>query len=134
MGQSPAEILTQTGAGPSGERGGCLEQTVEGFGVGGEPECLEPGRPAGGVRSEQDEVAGVGYEDEAVALPVAADLVAGGGQPGVVAGGLDFDYAALGCLAFAGPAALDLLGGVEAEVGMAGALVGELSDAEYLGF
>ena len=30
-------------------------------------------------------------------------------------------------------AALDLLGGVEAEVGMAGALVGELSDAEYLG-
>ena len=57
-------------------------------------------------------------------MPVAADLVAGGGQPSVVAGGLDLDDAALRRLAFAGPAALDLLGGVEAEVGMAGALVG----------
>ena len=124
MGQGAAEILAQTGANLTGEGAGFFKQAVEVFGAVGEPEGLEPDRPAGGVRSEQDEVAGVGDEDEAVAVPVAADLVAGGGQPGVVAGGFDLDDAALRRLAFAGPAALDLLGGVEAEVGMAGALVG----------
>ena len=124
MGQGTAEILAQAGAGPVGEGAGFFKQAVECFGAFGQPEGLEPGRPAGLVGSEQDEVAGVGYEYEAIAFPVAADLVAGGGQPGVVAGGLDLYDAALRRLAFAGPAALDLLGGVEAEVGMAGALVG----------
>ena len=124
MGQRSAEILAQAGAGPTGEGAGLFKQAVEGFGAVCKPEGLEPDRPAGWIRSEQDEVAGVGDEDEAVAVPVAADLVAGGGQPGVVAGGFDLDDAALRSLAFAGPAALDLLGGVEAEVGMAGALVG----------
>ena len=49
MGQRSAEILAQAGAGPAGEGAGLFKVAVEVFGAAGEPEGLEPGRPAGGV-------------------------------------------------------------------------------------
>ena len=70
---------------------------------------------------------------KAIAAPVTADLIAFGGHPGVVIGVLDLDNAALGGLAFARPAAPRLPGGVEAQVGMARAVIGEFADAEDLG-
>ena len=95
----------------------------------GEPEGLELGWVAGGVLAEEDEVAGVGDEDEAVLVPVAADLVAIGGEPCVVGGGFYLDDATFGELAIAGLSALHLPGGVESEVGAARAYVLELADA-----
>ena len=89
--------------------------------------------PALGVLSEQHEVAGVGDEHEAVPAPVAAHLIAVRGQPSVVAGGLDLDHAALGKLSLSRSALLHLAGGVESEVGVARAVVGELGDAGHLG-
>ena len=86
-----------------------------------------------GVLTEQNEVAGVGDEDEAVSIPVAADLITVGGEPSIVVGRLDLYDAALGELSLARLSALDLFGGVEAEVGMSGALLGKLADAEDFG-
>ena len=99
----------------------------------GEPEGLQPRGPALRVLSEQHEVAGVGDEHEAVPTPVAAHLIAVRGQPCVVAYGLDLDHAALGKLSLSRSALLRLAGGVESEVGVARALVGELGDAGHLG-
>ena len=53
VGQRSAEILTQTGANLTGEGAGLFKQAVEVFGAVGEPEGLQSGRPAGGIRSEQ---------------------------------------------------------------------------------
>ena len=46
VGQGAAEILAQAGAGPAGEGAGFFKQAVEVLGAVGEPEGLEPGRPA----------------------------------------------------------------------------------------
>ena len=86
-----------------------------------------------GVLAQQNEVAGVGDENEAVALPVFADLFAIGCEPSVVVRGLDLDHAALGELTVSRLSALELLGGVESEIGMSSALLGKLADAEDLG-
>ena len=133
MRQGPAEIFAQTGPDAAGKRARRLQQMVELLGVMGQPEGLELCRQAVGVLAHQHEIAGVGYQDQSIAAPVAADLIAVGGQPGVVIGGLDLDYAAFGDLPFAHPAPLHLPGGVEAQVGMAGAVVGQFADAEDLG-
>ena len=85
--------------------------------------CLQLGGVSLGVLAQQDEVAGVGNEDEAVSLPVAADLGTFGREPSVVARGLDLYDATLGRLALARLSALNLLGGVESEVGVSGALL-----------
>ena len=65
-------------------------------------------------------------------VPVAAHLIAVGRQPGIVTDGLHLDHAALRHLSVARPALLHLLRRVEAEVGMARALVSKLTNAEYL--
>ena len=103
---------------------------LELFGGTGQAEGLQLDRPALGILAQQYEVVGVGDQDQAVALPVAADLVAVGRQPGIVAGGLTSTTAPLRGLAFPKPAPLHLPGGVEAHVGVAGALLGQLPDAE----
>ena len=129
VGEGAAEVFAEAGADVAGEGAGRFEAGLELVLGGGEAEGLEPSGVACGVLAQEDEVAGVGDEDEAVPVPVAADLGAAGGEPGVVGGGLDLDHAALGKLALAGPAAPDLLCGVEPEVGVARALVGKLAHA-----
>ena len=113
-----------------------LQAGVEVGGGVGQAEGFQTDGPASGVLAHHHEVAGVGDQHLAVTLPVAADLLAFGGEPGVVGYGLDLHHAALGELAAAlrlTAAALGLARGVESEVGMAGALVGQFGDAEDLG-
>ena len=125
-----------------GKGAGLLQAGVEIGGGVGQPEGFQTDGLAAGVLAHHHEVAGVGDQDLAVTLPVAAHLLAGGGEPGVVGYGLDLNHAALGELAPAlalllglalTAAALGLAGGVESEVGMSGALVGEFGHAEDLG-
>ena len=100
-----AEVFAETGSDPAGEGAGRLQQAVELLGAVREPEGLQLGGASLGIFADEQEVAGVGYENEAIAAPVAADLIACGAEPSVVIGGLNLDNAALGELAFARPAA-----------------------------
>ena len=127
--QRPAQVLAQPGADLLGEGARRFEPGLELLLCAGQSECLQPRGPARRVLSEQHEVAGVGDQHEPVPAPVAAHLIAGRGQPRVVVGRLDLHDAALRGLPLAQPAPLRLPGGVEAEVGMARALLGELADA-----
>ena len=99
----------------------------------GQPESLQLGWIAVRVLAQQYEVAGVGDQNETVALPVAADLCAIGGELGVVACGLDLQHAALRELPLLGMARRHLPGGIETEVGMSRALLGQLADAMHPG-
>lgn len=106
-----------------------------GFGI-GEAKGFEFYGIAGGVFADENEVAIVGDEDLAVFRPVAADLSAVGGKPGVVGGGFDFDHTARGLLrdiwifVFS---AFELLFGKEAAIGDAGAAIAKLEDAGDFG-
>src|ERR1035441_1404324 len=87
------------------------------------------------IAAHQDEIAVVGDQDLVVAAPVFADLLAVGGDPGVVGGGLDFDHAArrdAGARGFGAPFG-KLVGGEEPAIGIAGAAVLKLKDASNLG-
>ena len=86
-------------------------------------EAFEFRRTARCVLAHEYEVAGVGHQHQPVVVPVAAHLIAVGRQPGIVTDGLHLDHAALRHLSVARPALLHLLRRVEAEVGMARALV-----------
>ena len=69
--------------------------------------------------THQDEVTGIRHQHQPVALPVAAGLTAGRGEPCIVFWGLHLDHASLRRLPIARRALLHLPRGVEAEVGMA---------------
>ena len=142
VGQGAAQVFAQADADRVGEGAGMLQARVEIVRGIGEAEGLQTDGLAAGVLPHHHEVAGVGDQYLAVTLPVAADLLAVGGEPGVVSGGLDLHHAALGELAAAlalllglalTAGALGLARGVESKVGMAGALVGEFGHAEHLG-
>ena len=107
-----------------------LQSSVEIVGGIGKAEGFQTDGLAGGVLAHHHEVEGVGDQHLAIALPVAADLLAVGGEPGAVSGGLDLHHAALGELAPAlalPAAALGLARGVESEAGMASAVYRERS-------
>ena len=133
MGQRTGKIFAQARAHVAGEGARLLQPAVEVFRTFRKPEGFELRRATGRVLAQQQEVAIVGYKHQAVAAPVAADLSALRREPGVVCGRLYLDHAALRRLPLTRPALLHLLGRVEAEVGMARALVGKLADAEHLG-
>ena len=132
MRQRAGEIFGEPRASLAGEGAGLLDAAPERVLAVRQPEGFEPRRAARFVLAEEHEVARVRHQHRPVAAPIAADLIARGGEPGVVAGGLDLDDAAFRQPALARPAPLDLPRRVEAEVGMSGALVGELADAEHL--
>ena len=133
MGHCPAQILPQPGANGAGKGPWGLQAGLEGGGGLGQPEGLQLGGPALGILAEQHEVSRVGHQDQPVHLPIAAHLGALGGQPRIIAGGLDLNHAAFGSLPLARLTLLHLLGGVEADVGMPRALLRQLADAEHLG-
>ncbi len=134
MRQRAAEVLSKPSSHLAGERARALQPSLELLRAVGKSASLKAGGIAVGVLANQDEIAGVGDEDEAVAFPVARYLAAGGGQPCVVVvRGLDLDDTALRGMALAGTPALALSGGVEAEVGVSRALVCEFGYAEHLG-
>ncbi len=133
MRQRPAQILAQTRAYLASEGLRLIQAPLELRGAVRQPKRFQLLGPALRVLAHEHEVPVVGHQHQAVAGPIAADLTAVGGEPGVVIGGFDLHHAAFGNLALARLAALHLPGGVEAEVGMARALVGQLDDAEDLG-
>ena len=85
-------------------------------------------RLAFGIAAQQDKIAIVGHQDLFVAAPVFADLLAIGGDPGVVGGGLDFDYAARrdACARGFGAALGKLIGSEKPAIGIARAAVLQL--------
>ena len=117
--QGPAEILGQAGTHVAGEGARRLQALLELLGACRQPEGLQPGGKARGVLPDEHEVAGVGHQHEAVAVPVAADLAAGRGQPGVVVRGLHLHHAALRSLPRPRLPLLHLPRRIEPEVGMA---------------
>ena len=98
----------------------------------GEPEGLERSLLVRRILADECELAQVGHQHQTVAAPVAPDLLAHRWPQHVLVRGLDLDHAAFRCLALAWTPPLHLPGRVEAEIGMARALVGQLADAEYL--
>ena len=133
VGQGAAQVLGQRRPDAVGEGAGVLQLGLEVGGGVGQPEGLQLGRVALGILAQQHKVAGVGDQHETVALPVAADLSAVGGEPGVVASWLDLDHAGLRRLSLLRLSLLYLPGGVEAEVGMSRALLGQLADTIHPG-
>ena len=132
MRERAAEVLTQSRADLAREGLRLTQSVLERVGGVGEPERLQLRRLAARVLAEQHEVARIGDQHQAVVIPVLAHLVAVGREPRVVRSGLDLDDTAIGALTLARLALLDLLAGVEPEVGMSGTLRGEPADGEYL--
>ena len=139
MRQRPAQIFAKTRADLAGEGARLLQPAVEVVRAVRQAEGLQLRRAARRVLAHQHEVARIGHQNQSVAVPVAADLIARRGEPriaskgGADSGGLHFHHAVLRRLPLAGPAPLDLLRPVETEVGMARALIGQLPDTEHLG-
>ncbi len=101
----------------------------EGLRVLGQAKGFELGRATAGVVADQQEIAIVGDENQTVAIEVLADLPRFRRQPGVVADRFDFDDTPLRHRTGSRLASLALVRRIETEVGMAGALVGELREA-----
>ena len=133
QGQRPGQVLSQAGAHLVGERPRCLHLPGEVLRGIRQPEGFQARRLAMIVLAHQQEIPGVGHQHFAISLPVSGHLLARGGEPGVVCDGLNLDDAALRFHSRFRPAFLHLLGGVEAEVGMAGTLVGKFLHAEHPG-
>ena len=133
MRQCAREILAQTRADRPRERTRMLQPAGECLFALGQPERLQHRLAAARVRADEAELAQVRHQHQAVASPIARHLLAHRRSLDVVVGRLHLDDTALRSLSFARAAPLDLLCGVEPEIGMARALVGELADAEHLG-
>ena len=74
----------------------------------------------------------VGCQNQPVAVPIAAHLIAFGRQPSVVGHRLHLHHAALRNLTVTWSATLYLSGGIEAEIRVSRTLVGKFADAEDL--
>ena len=109
-----------------------LQTTVEIFRVFGQPEGFEFGRSALCVLAHQYKIARVRHQYQPIAVPVAADLITRRSQPSIITCRFHLNYAAIRNLSLSRLAFLHLLGRVEAEVGMARALVGKLANAKHL--
>ena len=133
MRQRPAQILSQPRADLAGKSVRCLQPALELRRVCGQPERLQLHRAAIRVLPHQHEVARIGHQNEAIAVPIAAHLSAHRRQPGVITRGLHLDHAAFGHLPRARPTLLHLLRRIEPKVGMPRPLIGQLADAEHPG-
>ena len=97
-----------------------------------EPEGFEGLLPPRGIGADQPELPQVRHEHELVAGPVAGYLLPGCYLVQLVLIRLRFHDAPFRDLSRPGPAPLQLPGGIEPDVRMSGALVGEFGDAEDL--
>jgi hypothetical protein len=86
------------------------------------------------VLADQSKLTIVGQQDQAVAVPVLADLRGRRDAQDLLVERFHLDDAALGKSAFAWAAVLELLGREQAEVWLAATDVAELPDAEHLRF
>ena len=86
--------------------------------------------PAVRFLADDEEIAQVGDDHEPVGLEILGDLMRLRRQPGVVRNRLHFDHATLGHLALARRAALELAGGEQSEIRVAGAGVLQIGQAK----
>ena len=133
MRQRPGQVFDQTGGHFIGEDTRRLQLAGERLRAGRQHEGFQRSFPAGVVRDDQRKGAQVGHQNQIVAAAVAHHLLANRRAAGVFTGRLHLHDAAFRRLPLPRAAALHLMGGVEAEVGMAGALVGQFADTEHLG-
>ena len=133
MGQHPAQVLAQAGADLSGEGPWPIQPCVEFRIRSRNPEGFQSYRLARRILPHQHKVPGIGDQHPPVAIPVAAHLIAGSGEPGVTGHRLDLNHAAFRLLSRLRFPFLHLLGRVQAKVGMTGALIGQLLHTEHLG-
>ena len=134
MRQGAAQIFPQAGTHLPGEGSGCFQPASERLRVVCQPERFQLRRLAVRIFPDEHEVARVRDQHQPIPGPIPTDLLPGHGQESVVVCGFDFDHAAFRRLAFAGLAFLQLLGDVQPEVGMPGALIGQFADAEHFRF
>ena len=132
MRQDPAKVLAQSCTDFAGESARLIQTARERFRVPGQPEGFQLLRPPQRTLAHQHEVARVGYQHKTVAAPVPAHLIARRRQPGVIFDSLHLDHASFRNLPLAWSSLLHLLRRIEAEIGMARALIGKLADAEHL--
>ena len=126
MRQHAGEIFDEARAGRAGEGAGLLHVPPKLVRAFCQPEGLELlGAP--GVCANQHEIAEVGYQHQPILFPVTADLGAISRKPSRFGGGLDLDHAVLRRLPLARLALLHLLCRVEAEIGIAHALVRQVA-------
>ena len=133
MRQRSGEVFAKAGAGSLGKGAGFLQFAPEVVRAVRQPEGFQLRRLAGSVLAHQDEVTQVGDQHQPVEAVVAAHLIARGSEPGIIIRRFHLNHAAFRQLTFAGSAPLHLLCGVEAEVRMPRALVGQFADAKHLG-
>ncbi len=134
VGQCAREILAQTRADRPRKGTRMFQPAGERLFTLGQPERLQHRLAAVRIQADEAELAQVRGQHQAIASPIASHLLAHRPRPQVLVRRLDLDDTALRGLSLARAAALDLLRGVEPEVGMARALIGKLADAEHLGF
>ena len=134
MRERPGEVLDETAAHCAGESAGMLQLLVEVRRGVREPEGFEGLLPPRGIGPDQPELPQVRHEHELVAGPVAGYLFPGCHLVQLVLIRLRFHDAPFRNLSRTGPAPLQLPGGIEPDVRMPRALIGEFGDAEDLGF
>ena len=132
VGQRPSEVFAQTGAHLAGKGFGSAQPKVEVLGACRQAEGLQRNARFR-HRPDQRELPQVGHQHQAIAHRIAAHLLAGRKLFQILLWRLDLHGATLRRLPRARLALLHLPRRVEAEVRMAGALVGRLGDAEHLG-
>ena len=133
MRQRPCQVFDKTRSHLAGKGARRLQLAGELVRAGRQHEGFQGSFPAGVVRDDQGEGAQIGHQDQIVAAPVAGHLLASRRAACVFTGRLHLHDAPFRRLPLPRAAALHLMGGVEAEVGMPGALVGQFADAEHLG-
>ena len=133
MGQGTGQIFPQPGASGAGQGLGLVQGLPEGRGALRQLEGFQPGGAARAVFPHQDKLAQVGDQHQPVTVPIAAHLITGRREAGIIIGGFDFNNAPLGNLIRPGPAFLHLPGAVQPEIRMAGALIRQFLHTEHLG-
>ena len=132
MRQRPDEVFDETCGRLAGEGARCLQLAGEFVRAGGQRESFQCLVATCLVWNDQGKAAQVGHQNQVVAAPVARHLLANRRAIGVFTGRLHLHDAPFRHLSLPRAAALHLMRGVEAEVGMASALVGQFADAEHL--
>ena len=133
MGEHASQVFAKTRANFVRKGARLLQPGFKIFGGFRKSERLQLDGIACAILAEQDEIAHVGDEDEAILVPILADLRAFDSQPRIVRHGLDLHDAALRGLALNRISLAGLLGGVQAKIGVIRPRLPQFSNARDLG-
>ena len=127
--QSPAQVFSENSSRPAGEFARRGQQAVELLLASGQAKPLQARRAARIVGTNEHEFPRVGHEDLPVEFPVATHLMALGGEPRVIRGGLQLNDTAFGKLTFERRAVLRLVCREQPDIGMARTVIGNFNHA-----